>query len=277
MQENNAMAVIDLKKNRVIRLVSLGFKDHSLEGNAMDASNRDDAINITNWPTRGMYQPDAIDNYSFLGRQFIVSANEGDARDYDGYSEEQRVKDLTLDLTVFPNAATLQEDANLGRLKTTTANGDANGDGLHEEIYSYGARSFSIWNARGRQVYDSGDEFERITAAATPALFKSQDNDPGEFDDRSDDKGPEPEGVTIGRIGWRNYAFIGLERIGGIMVYDVTNPWRVRHVQYVPADSDDVSPEGMLFIPARKSPNGKPLLVVSYEVSGTIAVFDINN
>ena len=277
MQENNAMAVIDLKKNRVVRMVSLGFKDHSKPGNAMDASNRDDAINIANWPTLGMYQPDAIAGYSFRGRQYIISANEGDARDYDGFSEEERVKDLALDLTVYPDAATLQEDGNLGRLKTTTANGDADGDGLYEQIFSYGARSFSIWNAKGQLVYDSGDEFERITAAATPELFNSQDNDPGEFDDRSDDKGPEPEGVVVGRIRGRNYAFIGLERIGGIMVYDVTLPWKPRHVQYLPAAVGDVSPEGLVFIPARKSPNGKPLLVVSYEDSGTIAVFDINS
>jgi DNA-binding beta-propeller fold protein YncE len=285
LQENNALAILDIEAGVITELVPLGFKDHSLEGNGMDVSNKDGAINITTWPVKGMYMPDAIASYEVGGQTYILSANEGDSRDYDGFSEEERVKDLVLDATAFPNAADLQQEEALGRLKTTTANGDTDGDGEYEEIYSYGARSFSVWDAQGRLVFDSGDDLEEITAAAYPDGFNSDGHDNESFDDRSDDKGPEPEGLTIGLIEGRTYAFIGLERIGGIMVYDVTDPTAPNFVQYVntcnfdgvleEGTAGDVAPEGLTFIPADESPNGKPLLVVAFEVSGTTTIFEI--
>ena len=286
-QENNALAIVDYTKPKVVALKGLGFKNHYKRGNALDASNRDDAINIKNWPVYGMYQPDAIASYSVGGKYYLVSANEGDARDYDGYSEEERIKDLDLDPEVFPNAEDLQEDENLGRLNSTTANGDADGDGYFEKLFAYGARSFSIWDAYGNQVFDSGDQFERITATLLPDDFNSTNDENGSFDNRSDDKGPEPEGVAIGKVGNRHYAFIGLERVGGIMVYDISKPKRPKFVQYINTrdfDGDaeagtagDLAPEGLLFIPKYDSPTNKPLLVVSYEVSGTVTVFEIND
>lgn len=292
LQEANALAVIDIQRAEVTDILPLGTKDHSLPGNALDASNKDGGINIANWPVQGMYMPDSIASYGFLGQTFIVTANEGDSRDYDGYSEEVRVEDLVLDPDAFPNAVELQQKENLGRLKTTTANGDTDGDGDVDVIHSYGARSFSIWNAHGEQVYDSGADFEVITARELPEAFNSNNDENGSFDSRSDDKGPEPEGVALGTILGRTYAFIGLERVGGIMVYDVTNPHQVRFVAYLnhrdfavdaqlPDGSvnplaGDLGPEGLTFIPAHQSPNRKPLLVVGNEVSGTTSVFQIN-
>ncbi|MBT3010138.1 MAG: choice-of-anchor I family protein [Candidatus Thiodiazotropha endolucinida] len=292
LQENNALALIDIRRAKIKRLIPLGTKDHSQSDNALDASNRDDTINITSWPIKGMYQPDAITSYNYRGRTFIVTANEGDSRDYDGFSEEDRVGDLDLDPVVFPDAATLQADANLGRLKTTTVNGDTDGDGDFDELYSYGARSFSIRNARGKLIYDSADDFERITADLLPDHFNSNNDENGSFDSRSDDKGPEPEGVTLGKIEGRTYAFIGLERVGGIMVYDISNPHRVEFVDYVnnrdfsvPAELDDGSanplagdlgPEGITFIAEDDSPIEAPLLVVGNEVSGTTTIYSIN-
>ncbi len=292
LQEANALAVIDIKRAEVTDILPLGTKDHSLPGNALDASNRDDAINIANWPVKGMYMPDAIDSYTFRGRTYIVTANEGDSRDYDGFSEETRIKDLALDPIAFPDADVLQADENLGRLKTTTADGDIDGDGDFEALYSYGARSFSIWTADGELVFDSGSDFEEITAARLPDDFNSNNDENGSFDSRSDDKGPEPEGVVLGRILGRNYAFVGLERVGGIMVYDVTNPYKARFVEYVnnrdfivdaqlPDGSvnplvGDLGPEGLDFIPWYQSPNRRPLLVVGNEVSGTTTVFQVN-
>lgn len=292
LQEANALAVIDIPRAEVIDILPLGTKDHSLPGNELDASDRDDGVNRTNWPVRGMYQPDAIDSYQFRGETFIVTANEGDSRDYPGFSEEARVRDVTLNPAVFPNAAELQRDENLGRLKITRANGDINGDGMYEELYSYGARSFSIWTAGGKRVYDSGADFEAITALRLPEDFNSNHNANDSFDSRSDDKGPEPEGVALGRIGERTYAFIGLERVGGIMVYDVTNPYRVQFVDYVnnrdfSVDArlpdgranplaGDLGPEGVTFIPAQESPNRRPLLVVANEVSGTTTILRID-
>ena len=283
MQENNAMARIDVRRAKILDLIGLGFKDHSAGGNGIDASNRDDAINIANWPVLGMYQPDAIGTYRYKGRTLIVTANEGDSRDYDGFSEEERVKDLTLDPTAFPDAAALQADENLGRLKTTTANGDTDGDGDFDELYAYGARSFSIRTARGKLLYDSGDDFEQITAAQIPADFNSTNDENDSFDNRSDDKGPEPEGLTLGKVEGRTYAFIGLERVGGIMVYDITNPNDVAFVQYintrdfagdpVAGTAGDLGPEGLTFIEEDDSPIDEPLLAVASEVSGTVTTY----
>jgi hypothetical protein len=291
LQEANALAIVDIRRARVVAIKSLGTKNHMLPENALDVSNKDDAINIANWPIKGMYQPDAITSYKFRGRTFIVTANEGDSRDYDGFSEEERVKDLVLDPTAFPNADELQDSAALGRLNTTTVNGDIDGDGDFDEIYSYGARSFSIRNAYGKLIYDSGDDFERITADLLPEHFNSNNDDNDSFDSRSDDKGPEPEGVTVGKIEDRTFAFIGLERVGGIMVYDITNPHRVRFIDYlnnrdfsVDAELEkgvsnplagDLGPEGITFIDKDDSPIEKPLLVVGNEVSGTTTLYAI--
>ena len=285
-QENNALIKINIRTGKILSITGFGFKDHSLPGNELDASNEDDEINIRNWPTHGMYQPDAIAYYKAEGKSYIVSANEGDARDYDGFSEEDRVKDLVLDPTIFPNADELQLEENLGRLNITTTLGDTDGDGDYDKIFNYGARSFSIWNSEGEQVFDSGSEFENILANLEPENFNSTDNENDSFDNRSDDKGPEPEGVAIGKIKGQTYAFFGLERIGGIMVYNITDPKNPEFVEYINTrnfDGDaeegtagDLAPEGIIFIPKLLSPNKKPLLVVSYEVSGSIRVFEIS-
>jgi hypothetical protein len=285
LQENNALAVLDVEAGEITDILPLGFKDHSLEGNGLDASNQDDAINIQTYPILGMYQPDAIATYTVNGETYIITANEGDARDYDAFSEEARIADLTLDPVAFPNAAELQDDAVLGRLNVTTANGDIDGDGAFEQLYSYGARSFSIRDAQGNLVYDSGDDFERITAELIPTEFNSNNDENDSFDSRSDDKGPEPEGVTTGVIAGRTYAFVGLERVGGVMVYDVTTPTSPTFVQYInnrdfsgdaeAGTAGDLGPEGLIFIPGEDSPNGTPLLVVANEVSGSTTVYEI--
>lgn len=291
LQENNALAVIDVPRARVIDILPLGTKDHSAPGNELDASDRDGGINLANWPVQGFYMPDSVASYRFLGKTYVVCANEGDSRDYDGYSEEERVGDVTLDSAAFPDAAALQDDAALGRLKITSANGDTDGDGDFDRLYSYGARSFSIRDARGRLVYDSGSAIETVTALERPDAFNSDNGENDSFDKRSDDKGPEPEGLALGRIRGRTFAFVGLERVGGIMIYDVTNPYRVRYVDYVNnrdfgVDAQlpdgtvnplvgDLGPEGLTFIPADRSPNGRPLLVVGNEVSGTTTIFQV--
>jgi hypothetical protein len=257
----------------------------TMRSNGLDASNRDDAINITHWPVRGLYQPDAIATFKSLGETFLITANEGDARDYDYFSEETRVADLVLDPSVFN--AELQVDDQLGRLKTTTVSGDADGDGQHETIFNYGTRSFSIWTPDGQLVFDSGDDFERITAEQIPNDFNATNDENDSFDGRSDDKGPEPEGLAIGKINGQTYVFIGLERVGGIMVYNVTDPYAPTFVQYInnrnfagdaaAGTAGDLGAEGLLFISAIDSPIGTPLLVVGNEVSGTTTIFRIRS
>ena len=284
-QENNAIAIIDLTTLTLDTIVGLGFKDFNLPGNGFDASNQDNGINIQNWPVKGAYQPDAIDYYSVNNTSYLVTANEGDARDYDGYSAEVRMDDLTFDPTAFPNAATLQTNDNLGRLKTFTEDviGDTDGDGDVDELYAYGARSFSIWDQDGNLVWDSGDDFEQYIAANHPTFFNCNDGLASEMDDRSDDKGPEPEAVTVGQIGNSYYAFIGLERQGGVMVYDVTDPTTPSFVNFIQTydttsgTMTDIAPEGLVFVPADESHNGENLLIVSSEVSGTVAIYELQD
>lgn len=286
LQENNAVAVVDVANAEVTSIITLGTKDHSLQENALDASNEDGTINIAPHPVLGLFLPDAIAALTTDGRTYFLTANEGDSRDYDGFSEEARVADVSLDSTVFPNAAQLQAEPALGRLKITTTLGDADGDGDYDALYAYGARSFSVWSAEGALVWDSGSEFEQIVSSVLPADFNATNDENGSFDDRSDDKGPEPEGITVGQIGDRTYAFIGLERVGGIMVYDVTNPTAPTYVTYTnnrnfagnaeAGTAGDLAPEGLLFIPAAESPNGDPLLVVTNEVSGTTTIYGLN-
>jgi hypothetical protein len=273
LQENNAIAILDIEARVFTRLAGLGFKDHSQAGNGLDA-NDTDGINIANWPVFGMYQPDAIDSYRVRGVTYLVMANEGEARDFPGFNEEVRVNALDLDPTAFPNADVLQLDANLGPLIVTSETGDTDSDGDIDKIFVPGARSFSIRTANGDLVFDSGDDFEQITKAQVPASFNSN-GEADTFDTRSDNKGPEPEGVVLGKAFGRTYAFIGLERTAGVMVYDVSDPFKPTFVQYVNTAPDDISPEGLLFIKEEDSPNGKPLLVVSHEISGTTTIFEI--
>ena len=153
-----------------------------------------------------------------------------------------------------------------------------------EELYAFGARSFSIWTAAGRQLFDSGDDLEMITALAYPTNFNAS-NSSNDFDNRSDDKGPEPEGVVIGKVLGRTYAFIGLERVGGVAVYDVTNPLCPEFVDYAnrrnfgaaveTPEAGDLGPEGLVFIEAKDSPTRKPLVVVGNEISGTTTIYEI--
>lgn len=284
LQENNGLAVIDIENGTIKAIHGLGTKDHRLF--PIDASNKDDAINIQKWPVSGMYQPDAIGSYRAFGHTFIVTTNEGDSRDYDGYSEEARVKDLVLDPTIFPDADELQKDENLGRLKITTAQGDNDNDDDYDQLYSYGGRSFSIWSENGYLIYDSGSEFERLTAEILPNDFNSTNDENDSFDNRSDDKGVEPEALAIGKIAGRKYAFIGLERLGGIMVYDITNPFKVSFVTYYnnrdfagdaeAGTAGDLGPESIVFVPGHLSPTHTPLLVVANEVSGTTTILGIS-
>lgn len=280
LQEANAFAVLDIPSGIFTEIQPLGLKDHSLPGNGLDASDRDDAINIANWPVFGMYMPDSVASFEIGGETYYATANEGDDR-----GEDERIKDLDLDPTAFPNAADLQEDENLGRLGVSTIDGDIDGDGDYDQLFSYGARSFSIWDSAGNLVFDSGDQFEQITAAAYPDNFNAS-NDENDAEGRSDNKGPEPEAITTGVINGRTFAFVGLERIGGIVVYDVTDPTAPVFQQYVnnrdfsgdpeAGTAGDLGVEDLKFVSAGDSPNGIPLLISSNEVSGTVTIFQFS-
>ena len=262
----------------------LGLISVKLEG--LDASDRDDKINIRQWPVKGMYLPDAISAYKVGSETYLVTANEGDVREYSTFAEAVRIgsASVTLDPAIFPDAAVLKNNANLGRLNITNQLGRDPETGKYQELYAFGGRSFSIWNSKLERVFDSGDEIESLTALAFPENFNAS-NTNHDFDNRSDDKGPEPEGVTVGKAFGRVYAFIGLERIGGVVAYDIDEPSKAsiaaysnpRNFNVDPEDSGagDLGPEGLIFIKAEDSPNGQPLLVVGNEISGTTTVYEI--
>lgn len=282
LQENDAVATVDLASAEITSVTPLGWKDHSVDGQGLDASEEDGAIAIDPWPLRGLYMPDAVAAAEVDGRQLLLTANEGDGREYDGFEDEVEVEDVTLadGFGTPTEIAELQEEENLGSLNVSATDG-VNDAGEHEALYSFGARSFSIWDAgSGAQVYDSGDDFEQVTAASVPDFFNA-DNDDNEFDGRSDNKGPEPEGVTTGEIDGHTYAFVGLERIGGFVVYDITDPQNPVFTQWVNnrdfSDPDvvgpDSGPEGLSFVDGSASPTGAPVVVVSNEVSGTVSLF----
>lgn len=346
LQENSAFAEIDLATATITSVWGTGTKDFSLPGNELDASNSDDTIYIANWPVQGLLMPDTIASFSHAGKTYLLSANEGDGREYisevpdaasctrgladfdDGeclvYLDEIRIRDIVdpdeigaeIDSPAvdrYPSSETdgdgdtiadLFENANLGRLKVIATEGlddpsclNAGGQPTaaceYNALIAYGGRSFSIFDAATQsRVYDSGSDFEVITAQRLgyDGGFNAS-NDDNEGDDRSDDKGPEPEALTVGTLEGRTYAFIGLERVGGIMVYDISSPESPRFVQYInprdfsedpenPDDSynpaaGDLGPEGMVFVPAADSPNGEPLLLVGNEISGTTAIYQI--
>jgi DNA-binding beta-propeller fold protein YncE len=270
LQENNTIAVLNLITQEIESLQPLGTKNHNTPENALDPSDRDGGININPWPVLGMYMPDGIATYEKDGQIYLLTANEGDSR-----TEDVRINSITLDPMVFPNAATLQQNANLGRLLISSWNGQ-NANGQYTQLFAYGARSFSIWNTSNfSQVYDSGDDFEQLTANLVPSIFNS-DGDPASFDTRSDNKGPEPEGIAVGSIGNRFYSFTGLERTGGVMIYDITDTNNATFANYINDNNlGDRSPEGILFISAEDSPNGKPLLVVSNEASLNVVIYSV--
>ncbi|MCO8108756.1 choice-of-anchor I family protein [Acinetobacter indicus] len=355
LQENNALAKIDVVNAKVLAVYPLGFKDHGLDGNGMDVSDADGvdgtgSIKIQTWANvRGLYMPDAIASFDVAGKTYIVTANEGDARAWGedtpeyfnndtskGFVEEWRVKhlvhadgfarrlgdDLPAHLSQLAkgaelnpdnfgycgatagNAGDCRKDHLLGRLNITWTEGyQKNADGtpklnergnlVYDHLYSFGARSVSIWTENSAQnglelVWDSGDDFEQYIAEHHPEIFNANHEEAG-MDNRSDNKGPEPEGVTLGQIGSKTFAFIGLERAGGVMVYDVSTPSAPSFVQYLNSremsasteqielgQAGDLGPEGLVFIEAKDSPNGQPLLVVGNEVSGSTAVYQLN-
>jgi hypothetical protein len=262
LQENNAIAEIDIRSATIKWIFPLGFKNYADGQHPIDASDRDNAISFSNLPVFGMYMPDALAFTRYQGTPYLFTANEGDSREYTGFSEMARVGALKLDPTVFADA-TLRTDSRLGRLNVTTTLGDKDGDGDLDELYSLGARSFSVWDAsRGILVWDSKTELD----------IKARDL--GLYDDaRSDDKSVEPEAVTLGRVGDKQIAIVGLERADAFAIYDVTNPTRPQFIKmYKTGDA----PEGILFIPASKSPIGQSLIVVSSENDGLVKVYKAN-
>ncbi|MDX1504506.1 MAG: choice-of-anchor I family protein [Spongiibacter sp.] len=279
LQENNAMAVLDLSEGTIEAIYALGTKDYGVVGNEVDV-NDDGNVILKNWlDVAGMYQPDGVAAYRHAGANFVLTANEGEARNYSGFSEEFRASELDGVSAPAVDAANRSfadagNNNELGRLKVTDQTGDTDGDGDIDIITAFGARSFAVWDASGNLVYDSGAELERMTFASLGANFNNTDAN-------SDDRGPEPESVALLALGSRVYAFIGLTATGGIAVYDVSSPYGVQFVQYLnnrdftanpAADTGDQSPEGLHAFYY----DNVPYLAVGHEASGNVRIFEIS-
>ncbi|WP_235922475.1 choice-of-anchor I family protein [Flavobacterium difficile] len=283
LQENNAVVEINLATSTFTDIWALGTKDVSLPGNGMDISDTNGQVLIANWPIQAFYMPDAVANYSVGGTTYLVTANEGDEKEYTGFVERTTVgaATYTLDPAIYPNTSILKQSYNMGRFRVSNLSGNTDADSDFEIINAVGARSFSIFNTTTKQlVYDSGDDFERYTAANLPSLYNA-DHENNVAKGRSRAKGPEPEGVTVAQIGTETFAFISLERIGGVMVYNITNPNNVTFVDYknsrsTSAYAGDHGPEGITYIKPENSPNGKAYVLVANEISGTITVFEVD-
>jgi len=264
LQENNAVAELDLGSLSYTNIYALGTKDHSVEGNGLDTNDKDETSHITTAPVQGLYMPDGIATFSLDGKTYLVTANEGDNREWGDYSDVARVKDLTLDAEAFGGAeavAALQEDDGIGRLEVSSVDGDTDGDGDFDVLYSFGGRSFSIWEVTEtglKQTYDSGDLIERTLAEQFPALLN---------DGRSDSKGPEPESVTLGTIDSQLYAFVALERADSVMAFAITAPDKAEFSGLI--ESGD-APEVIHFVSAEDAPEGinAPMLISPGEDSG---------
>jgi hypothetical protein len=304
LQENNALAIINIDEASVEKVVGLGLKNHLDPANELDPSDQNGTL-LDKFPVYGLYQPDAIQAISNNGKQFLIMANEGDAREYTGspgYVEALRVSSNSypLDPTAFPNANDLKTTSPLRRLNVSKASGDLDHDGDFDRIEVFGARSVSIRDQQGRLVWDSGDMLERLVESLDSpitvpftTLFNISNN-ANTRDNRSDDKGIEPESVVVGQVGGRLYGFVGLERDSGVVVLDLSNPAAPTIAAYVtnrkfplnpdgsfascnssPTPCGDLGPEGLTFVPAAQSPTGEALLIVSNEVSSTTTVWEV--
>ncbi len=282
LQESNAIAVLDIESLSYDGVYPLGFKDLSLEENAVDLIKDGSYLTNIYENTVGAYMPDGISIYSYDGITYLLTANEGDAREW-GTEENAYCNEIKTVLTA--SDGTVAE--NIRVLDSAVTDGIPEG-----KTVLYGGRSFSIYRADENgltQVFDSGSQFEAITAEFSSEYFNCS-NDDNETDSRSPKKGPEPESVVVGSIGNRTYAFVALERFGGIAAYDITIHENTEFAGYVNTRDfseemelnnehthfeSDISPEGLCFVTAENSPTGTPLLLAAFEVSGTVAAYSV--
>lgn len=275
LQENNAVAKIDIENKKLLDIYAMGEKKLNLRFGSLKSTEL--------CPVSGFYQPDGITTFTANNNIYIVTANEGDIRMYKGFNESRKLsnKECLLDKDKFPEGEKIKDKKNLGKLMTPENSGDADGDGDVDEIYCYGARSFSIWDENMKLIYDSGDDFERISCSEKKYCEFNEKYREMLEEDSWDVRGPEPESVVTGKIGEKIYAFITLERFGGVMVYNITDPYKVKFVQYINSEvqlqKGKSKPEGIIFIHASQSPNQKNLVVVANEGTSTVDVYEVLN
>jgi hypothetical protein len=278
------VAGVDLPTNRIERILAMGYKNHGRASYSLAPSDKVSATapfalkSYTN--LFGINMPDGIATFSINGTPYFITANEGDDRDDflpSGQKETQRVghSSIVLNSTAFPSATNLKTETELGRLTIISTMG-RNSSNEFEKLYTLGGRSFTIYNATtGAQVFDSANDIEQRAYSNLPLALLSKEQVLG----RLDNKGPEPESVVVGQVKGKTYAFVALERSSAILMYDLSNPAAPKFIQWLQNTTDltngDISPEGLSFVPAAQSPTGNAMLIAGYEVSGTVAVWEI--
>jgi hypothetical protein len=308
LQENNAMATVELNPPRIATIVGLGTKDFNTDTSKLDASDQDERDDLLKHPVKGFRQPGGLLAYRNANEILLISANTGAPRMLPGFDETTRAASLNLDAAVFPPADMLQDNAKLGRLNVSASEGNAPAtttpppgvpqDPDFESIFTYGARSFSIMLTSGVTVFDSGEDFERITLQQLATNFNSAANANGSGDTRSDDQGPAPKALALGQIEGATFAFIGLSEVGGVMVYALDASLRgARFLEYkkdrefnvVVSNTDgngdgapdtnpavgDLGPTQMIFVPVSAAPTADSLLLVANAVSGTTTIYAV--
>ena len=304
LQENNAMAIVDITAKKITGVKSLGAIDLSQQ--AIDIAD-DEVANPVAAPANiyALYQPDTIATYSVGGQDYVVTANEGDDREYDAWEDLVKANDLedengTSLLSAELQAAILDTDSKKLRV---FADLGADENGTYNALYMAGGRSFSIWDAEGNLVFDSGAQFEAKLAAEYAAHFNTEVDDTDDAGDiadldadgiaydligedayffapvdaRSLKKGCEPEALAVASIGEKHFAYIGLEKMGGFFVYDVTDPTAPTMVEYnndinysaKPSEAGDLAPEGMKVF----TQDDSTYLAIANELSSTLAIY----
>ncbi|WAB84281.1 choice-of-anchor I family protein [Microcella daejeonensis] len=278
LQEANGLAIVNLVDG-TLELAALGSIDRGVVPMTMSDRTANLTERITVDGIEGLFMPDTIDTYEVGGETYVVTANEGDAREWGDYEEPVRVQDLALCDTIDTT-----NRAAFDRLEVSIESPQV--DDCYSALHAFGTRSFSIWDSAGTLVSDSGESLERITAEALPEFFNAG-NDDNVLGSRNDAKGPEPEAVAIGEVDGRQYAFIGLERVGGIAVYDVTVPTAPEFTTYInnrdfslDVEADiaavgDSGPESIVFLPAGDSPTGRAMIAVGNEITGTTTLYSV--
>ncbi len=271
LQEANAIAVLDIPSATFTSIIPLGFKDLSLAENEISGNDQDNVFApVTFDNLYGMVMPDSIAAVDVGGTTYLITANEGDARaDWPGFNEEARISSLNLDPTAFPDL-----DGNgkadivdsIGRLTVTTTMGDTDGDGDYDELYAFGGRSFSVWNTDGTLVFDSGNLLDEIIATQFPGSYD---------ENRDDNKGVEPEGISIGQINGNTYVFVALERADGVATFRMDGPDDFTFTGFFTTAGDD-APEVITVIPVEVSPTGETILAVPNEDSATTTLYELN-
>lgn len=263
LQEANAVATLDLATKKFTRIDSVGFEDYAnvpvdliKDGVYKPACYKD---------LLGARMPDGIASYKTNGKTYLVTANQGDDRSYGAYSNAMTTTVVTTNEKSSTDVIAMDSSKVLGIPSGKTA--------------LSGGRSFTIFEVTSnglKEVYDSGADFESITAKANPQHFNCSKNDVTQ-ESASAKSGPAPENVTVTEIDGRMYAMVALEGTGGIMAYDITKPEYSMNVNYIctrdysSAIAGDVSPEGLCVA----NVDGKPILLVAYEVSGTLTAYEL--